>query len=572
MENNNVIDINMVRHSVAHIMAAAVRNLFPNAKVAIGPSIENGFYYDFDVERPFTPEDLNAISAEMKKIIKARTSFIRKEITREEAFEIFKNEPYKTELISELSEEEIISIYELGDFTDLCRGPHIDHAGRIKAFKLLSVAGAYWRGSEKNKMLSRIYGTAFLNKDELNEYLERMAEAERRDHRKLGKELDLFSIQDEGGAGLVFWHPKGALIRKIIEDYWKEEHYRDGYELVVTPHIALKDLWVTSGHLDFYSENMYSTIKVDDSEYMLKPMNCPFHLLIYKSKIRSYREMPIRWAEMGTVYRYEKSGVLHGLMRARGFTQDDAHIMCTREQLDFEIQRIMKFIFKIFRKFNFTEYEIYLSTKPEKSVGSDEIWEEATDAIKTALASEGLDYKIDEGGGAFYGPKIDVKIKDAIGRMWQCSTVQIDFNEPERFDITYVGQDGEQHRPIMIHRALFGSLERFFGILVEHYAGAFPLWLSPVQIAICPITDKNNDYCYDLLEKLKKEGFRTEIYADNEPLKAKIKAAQLEKIPYMLIVGDRDMESESVSVRIQKDGDIGAVKIDELIEKLNSEL
>jgi len=569
MEQN---ELSMLRHSTSHVMAAAVKNLFPSVKVAIGPSIENGFYYDFDFERGFTPEDLIAISSEMKKIIKAKTPFIKKEVTKEEALEFFKDEPYKTELINDLPEGEIITTYELGGFTDLCRGPHIEHAGRIKAFKLMSVAGAYWRGNEKNKMLSRIYGTAFETKDELNAYIEKIAEAERRDHRKLGKELDLFSIQDEGGAGLVYWHPKGALIRKLIEDYWKTEHYADGYELVSTPHIALKDLWVTSGHLDFYSESMYSPIKVDEQEYILKPMNCPFHLLIYKSKIRSYREMPIRWAEMGTVYRYEKSGALHGLMRVRGFTQDDAHIMCTREQLDAEIQKIMKFIFNIFKKFNFTEYEIYMSTKPEKAVGSDDIWEEATKAIKTALDNEGLDYKIDEGGGAFYGPKIDVKIKDAIGRMWQCSTVQIDFNEPERFDINYIGVDGKEHRPIMIHRALFGSLERFFGILIEHYAGAFPLWLSPTQIAVCPITDKNNEYCENLTKRLKEEGFRVILIDENEPLKAKIKTAQLEKIPYMLIAGDRDMENNVISVRTRETGDIGSMSIDDLIKKLKDEL
>ena len=571
MENNN-IELDMLRHSTSHVMAAAVKRIFGDVKVAIGPNIDNGFYYDFDIEKPFTPDDLVTITAEMKKIIKAKTPFVRKEITRAEALEIFKDEIYKTELINDLPENEIISIYELGDFVDLCRGPHLDHAGRIKAFKLMSVAGAYWRGNEKNKMLSRIYGTTFPTKDELNEYLEKIAEAERRDHRKLGRELDLFSIQEEAGAGLVFWHPKGAFIRKTIEDYWKSEHYKDGYELVVTPHIALKDLWATSGHLDFYSENMFSTIKIDEAEYMLKPMNCPFHLLIYKSKVRRYREMPIRWAEMGTVYRYEKSGVLHGLMRVRGFTQDDAHIMCTREQLDTEIQKIMKFIFKIFRKFNFVEYEIYLSTKPEKSVGSDEIWDEATLAIRNALESEGLNYKVDEGGGAFYGPKIDVKIKDAIGRMWQCSTVQIDFNEPERFDINYVAQDGEHKRPIMIHRALFGSLERFFGILIEHYAGNFPLWLAPTQIAICPITDKNTEYCNGILDTLRNEGFRPKIYAENEPLKAKIKTAELEKTSYMIIVGDRDMESNSISVRNRKDGDMGAMKVADFIEKLKSEL
>ena len=565
MEN---IDISMLRHSTSHVMAAAVKKLFGGVKIAIGPSIENGFYYDFDVEKPFTPEDLELITKEMKKIIKSRAPFIRREVTKAEALELFRDEPYKLELIEGIPEDETISTYELDGFLDLCRGPHVDHAGRIKAFKLMSVAGAYWRGDEKNKMLSRIYGTAFATKDELAEYLQKLEEAERRDHRKLGRELDLFSIQEEAGSGLVFWHPKGALIRKLIEDYWKDEHLANGYELVVTPHIALRDLWKTSGHLDFYTENMFSPMKIDDNDYQLKPMNCPFHLLIYKSKVRSYREMPIRWAEMGTVYRYEKSGVLHGLMRVRGFTQDDAHILCTRDQLDQEIQRIMSFIFNIFRKFDFTEYEIFLSTKPAKAVGSDEIWEEATSAIKTALETENLAYSIDEGGGAFYGPKIDVKIKDAIGRMWQCSTVQIDFNEPERFDINYVGQDGELHRPIMIHRALFGSLERFFGILIEHYAGAFPLWLSPVQIGVCPITDNNVEYSRGICDALKAKGYRCSLYDMNEPLKAKIKTCQTEKIPYMLIVGDRDMEAGTVSVRTRKDGDIGAYDMDGLLALL----
>ncbi len=569
MEN---IDLSMLRHSCSHVMAAAVKKLFGDVKIAIGPSIENGFYYDFDAERPFTPEDLELITKEMKKIIKSRAPFIRREVTKAEALSLFKDEPYKLELLEAIADGETISTYEVDGFLDLCRGPHVDHAGRIKAFKLMNVAGAYWRGDEKNKMLSRIYGTAFASKDELNEYLKRLEEAERRDHRKLGRELDLFSIQEEAGPGLVFWHPKGALIRKLIEDYWKTEHLKNGYELVVTPHIALRDLWKTSGHLDFYTENMFSPMEIDDADYQLKPMNCPFHLLIYKSRVRSYREMPIRWAEMGTVYRYEKSGVLHGLMRARGFTQDDAHILCTREQLHSEIQRIMSFIFMIFRKFDFTEYEIFLSTRPEKSVGSDEIWDEATGAIRTALETEGLSYQIDDGGGAFYGPKIDVKIKDAIGRMWQCSTVQIDFNEPERFDITYVGQDGEHHRPIMIHRALFGSLERFFGILIENYAGAFPLWLSPVQIAICPITDNNTGYCKNVFDTLTQEGFRCSLYDMNEPLKAKIKAAELEKIPCMLIVGDRDMEAGKVSVRTRKDGDKGAFTVEELIAQLKQEL
>ena len=565
------ISLDMLRHSTSHIMAAAVKQLFPNVKIAIGPSIDDGFYYDFDFEEGFSPEHFPAIEAEMKKIIKSKAPFIRKEVSREEALELFKDEPYKVELIQGLPEGETISTYEVAGFLDLCRGPHIDHAGRIKAFKIMKVAGAYWRGDVKNKMLSRIYGTAFFSKDELKEYITRMEEAEKRDHRKLGRELDLFSIQEAGGPGLVYWHPKGALIKRQIEDYWKNEHYADGYELIQTPHIALKHLWEISGHLDFYSESMYSPMEVDDQEYILKPMNCPFHLLIYKSKIRSYKEMPIRWAEMGTVYRYEKSGALHGLMRVRGFTQDDAHILCTEDQLENEIQRIMKFIFKIFKKFGFTEYEIFVSTKPEKAVGSDEIWEKATNTIVASLKEEGIDYKIDAGGGAFYGPKIDVKIKDAIGRMWQCSTIQVDFNEPERFDINYVGEDGENHRPIMIHRALFGSFERFMGILIEHYAGNFPLWLSPTQVAVCPITDNNLEYSKDVAEKLKKLGYRIMLIDENEPLKAKIKKAQLEKIPYMVIIGDRDMENNVVSIRA-RDGKQSTMTFDEFAEKLNAEM
>lgn len=565
------ISIDLLRHSTSHVMAAAIKRLFPEVKIAIGPSIENGFYYDFDFERGFSPEDFASIEAEMKKIIKSKAPFTRKEVSRDEALELFKDEPYKVELIKDLPEGETISTYEVAGFLDLCRGPHIDHAGRIKAFKLMKVAGAYWRGNVKNKMLSRIYGTAFFSKDELKEYITKLEEAEKRDHRKLGKELDLFSIQEAGGQGLVYWHPKGALIRRLIEDYWKDEHYADGYELVQTPHIALKHLWEISGHLDFYAESMYSPMQVDDEEYILKPMNCPFHLLIYKSKIRSYREMPIRWAEMGTVYRYEKSGALHGLMRVRGFTQDDAHILCTEAQLESEIQRIMNFIFKIFKKFGFTEYEIFVSTKPEKAVGSDEIWEKATSTIIASLKEEGIDYKIDDGGGAFYGPKIDVKIKDAIGRMWQCSTIQVDFNEPERFDINYVGEDGENHRPIMIHRALFGSFERFIGILIEHYAGNFPLWLSPKQIAICPITDNNLEYSKDIDAKLRKLKFRTMFIGENEPLKAKIKTAQLEKVPYMVIIGDRDMENNQVSIR-SRDGKQATMSFDEFVEKLNSEM
>ncbi len=565
-------DISTLRHSTAHVMAHAVKRLFPGAKVTIGPSIEDGFYYDFDVARPFTPEDLENIAAEMRKIVAEGKPFVRKEVSREEALEIFKDEPYKLELIRELPEGEIISVYEEGDFIDLCRGPHIANAGEIKAFKLVSAAGAYWRGDERNPMLQRIYGTAFATQAELDEHLERLAEAEKRDHRKLGRELDLFSIQEESGPGLVFWHPKGALVRKLIEDYWRDEHLANGYELVFTPHIARRDLWNTSGHLDFFSESMFSPMDVEGQQYIIKPMNCPFHLLIYKSRVRSYRELPIRWAELGTVYRYERSGVLHGLMRVRGFTQDDAHLICTREQLDSETKRVLEFVLKILRKFGFSEYEVYLSTRPEKYVGDDDVWEQATEALKAALEAEGLEYKIDEGGGVFYGPKIDVKIKDAIGRFWQCSTIQVDFNEPERFDITYIGQDNAQHRPIMIHRALLGSLERFMGVLIEHYAGAFPLWLAPVQAVVIPIADRHSEYAESVAARLKTEGFRVSLDSRNEKTGYKIREAQLQKIPYMLVVGDREAEAGLVSVRSRAEGDRGAVPVDDLIAEMNAQL
>jgi threonyl-tRNA synthetase len=569
MENN---DLSTLRHSAAHVMAHAVKNLFPEAKIAIGPAIEDGFYYDFDVKKPFTPEDLERISEEMRKIISDDRPFVRKELSREQALELFQDEPYKLELIREIPDGEPITVYEENGFVDLCRGPHVAGTGELKAFKLLSVAGAYWRGDERNPMLQRIYGTAFRTQEELDVYLERLAEAERRDHRKLGKELDLFSLQEEAGPGLVFWHPKGALVRKLIEDYWRNEHLANGYELVMTPHIARQELWRTSGHLEFFAENMYEPMVVDGQPYLVKPMNCPFHLLIYKSRVRSYRELPIRWAELGTVYRYERSGVLHGLLRVRGFTQDDAHIICTREQLDSETKRVINFVMKMLRRFGFDEYRVYLSTKPEKYVGADEIWEEATAALKAALEDEGLEYSVDEGGGAFYGPKIDVKIMDAIGREWQCSTIQVDFNEPERFDLTYIGQDNQQHRPIMIHRALLGSIERFFAVLVEHYVGAFPLWLSPVQVMVIPIADRHVCYASEVADKLRRNGFRVEIDDRNEKTGYKIREAQLQKIPYMLIVGDREKEAGAVSVRSRSEGDKGSMSLEEFAESLFAEI
>jgi threonyl-tRNA synthetase len=552
-------------------MAHAVRNLFPGVKIAIGPSIEDGFYYDFDNPTPFTPEDLGKIEEEMRRIISADAKFLRRDINKAEAERIFADEPYKLELIREIPEE-TVTIYEEDGFIDLCRGPHVESTGKIGAFKLLSIAGAYWRGDERNKMLQRIYGTAWETPEQLADYLHKLEEAERRDHRKIGRELELFSIEDEVGPGLVLWHPKGALVRKIIEDFWRDEHYKGGYELVMTPHIAKQELWATSGHLDFFAENMYGPMEVEGAAYRIKPMNCPFHLAIYKSKVRSYREMPIRWAELGTVYRFERSGTLHGLIRVRGFTQDDAHILCREDQLDEEIKRVLNFVISMLSRFGFNEYGVYLSTMPEKHVGEVESWEKATAALKSALDDKGLDYKVDEGGGAFYGPKIDVKIKDAIGREHQCSTIQVDFNEPERFDITYIGEDGERHRPIMIHRALLGSLERFFAVLVEHYAGAFPLWLSPVQVMLIPIADRHISYCETVVSKLTEAGLRAKIDKRNEKTGFKIREAQIQKIPYMLVVGDREVENGEVSVRARDKGDLGAQNMDEFISAIKQEL
>lgn len=565
--------LDTLRHSAAHVMAHAVKNLFPEAKFGIGPAIEDGFYYDFDVERPFTPDDLEKIEAEMGKIIKANSPFVRREVSRDEALEMFSDNQYKLELIRELPDGESISVYSEDGFTDLCRGPHVGSTGEVKAYKLLSIAGAYWRGDERNPMLQRIYGTAFSSQEDLDNYLKMLEEAEKRDHRKLGRELELFSFDDEVGPGLVLWHPKGALVRKLIEDYWRDAHYAGGYELVYTPHIARQDLWETSGHLDFYSEGMYGPMEVEGHPYRIKPMNCPFHLAIYKSRIRSYRELPIRWAELGTVYRFERSGTLHGLLRVRGFTQDDAHIMCTPEQLDDEIARVLHFVMQVLSRFEFSDYSLYLSTKPkDKYVGTDDSWEKATSALRKALEGLSLPYKIDEGGGAFYGPKIDVKIKDALGREHQCSTIQVDFNEPERFDITYVGQDNSAHRPIMIHRALLGSLERFMAVLIEHYAGAFPLWLAPVQAVVLPIADRHMDYAHQVVDRLKADGFRVYVDDRNEKTGFKIREAQLQKIPYMLVVGDREQESGSVSVRSRSEGDQGAIAVGELVSKLKKEL
>ena len=558
------IDLETLRHSTSHVMAQAVKRLFPDVKVAIGPAIGDGFYYDFDLPHHFVPEDLPKIEKEMRRIVKRNIPFERSEISRSEAIKRFKEagEIYKVELIESIDANEV-SLYRNDDFVDLCRGPHIKHTGQIKSFKLTSLAGAYWRGDEKNKMLQRIYGTAFFTDEELNQHLERIEEAKKRDHRKLGKELDLFTIKEEVGPGLVLWHPKGALIRHLVESFWKEEHYKAEYEMVYTPHIGKADLWKQSGHLGFYDEFMYAPMDIEEQQYYLKPMNCPFHIMMYKNSIHSYRELPLRWAELGTVYRYEKSGVLHGLMRVRGFTQDDAHIICTPEQMAEEIKRTLQFCLYMLKAFGFDKYKVYLSTRPEgKCVGEEKQWNDAQNALKQSIEEAGLDYEVDEGGGAFYGPKIDVKIKDALDREWQCSTIQFDFNVPERFEMKYIAQDGKEHQPYMIHRALLGSLERFFGVLVEHYAGAFPVWLAPVQVTILLIKDDAHSYGEEVSQKLREEGFRVQIDDRNEKIGLKIREAQLKKIPYMLVIGDKEVDEQVVAVRHRFEGDLGKMSIE----------
>ncbi len=563
-------------HSSAHLMAQAIKRLFPEAQLGIGPPIEDGFYYDIDLDRPITPEDFPKIEQEMARIVDEDLPTERKVMSAKEAIEFFKkrNENLKVELIKEIdSRDETITAYSQGEFTDLCRGPHVPSTKYLgKNFKLLSVAGAYWHGDEKNKMLQRVYATNYPEKKQLKEHLKRIEEAKRRDHRKLGRELDLFSIQDEIGSGLILWHPKGALIRHIIETYLKEELLQNGYQLVSTPHIAKEHLWEISGHTNFYRENMYSTMVVDDVEYQLKPMNCPFHMMIYKSKIRSYRDLPLRFAELGTVYRYERSGVLHGLMRVRGFTQDDAHIFCHPNQLQEEIIRVLDLNARVLAKFGFTDYQVYLSTRPEKFVGSIENWDFATEALKKALEIKGMAYEIDPGEGVFYGPKIDIKIKDVLGRRWQCSTIQVDFNLPERFDLTFIDSDGQAHRPITIHRALLGSLERFFGILIEHYAGFFPLWLAPVQVILLPIADRHFAYADKVAGQLKAQGVRVEVDKRNEKVGFKIREAEVQKIPYMLILGDKEVENEQLSVRHKGEGDLGVMDYLQFEQKILNEL
>ena len=565
--------LGILRHSAAHVMAAAVLDLFgKEVQVTIGPAIEDGFYYDFDKAEAFTPDDFAKIEDRMAALVKERLPFVRREVSREEAVRLFSGlgQKYKVELIDDLGED-TVSLYELGDFVDLCRGPHLPDTGRLQAFKLIKVAGAYWRGDEKNAMLQRIYGTAFADAKSLRAHLHRLEEAKKRDHRKLGKELELFTISDQVGPGLILWLPKGAQLRKLLEDYWKEEHYRHDYQLLFTPQIAKRDLWKTSGHLDFYVEDMFSPMEVDEVSYQIKPMNCPFHIAIYKSARRSYRDFPIRWCELGTVYRYERTGALHGLMRVRGFTQDDAHIFCLPEQLEEEIFNIIDLNLRILKTFGFEEYEVYLSTRPEKYVGSDEHWQRATGALESALAKKGLAFEIDPGEGVFYGPKIDIKIKDTLGRAWQCSTIQVDFNLPERFGITYTGEDGREHQPIMIHRALMGSLERFFGVLIEHYAGAFPLWLAPVQARVLNISDGQRDYAADVYRRLRQAGLRVEKDFRNEKLNYKIRQAQMVKTPYMVIIGDREVEDGTVTVRLRDGKNLPAMPVDEFIALVEKE-
>lgn len=569
--------LEILRHSTAHIMAQAVSRLFPGVKLGIGPTIENGFYYDFGLSHSLSEDDLRKIEEEMAKIISEDIPFKRMELLRDIAMKKMEalGQPFKVELIRDI-EDETVSFYTQGDFVDLCRGPHIQRSGKVKAFKLLSVAGAYWRGKETNPMLQRIYGTAFFTRAELEKYLKFLEEAEKRDHRKIGRDLDLFSFHEEGGAGLTFWHPKGARIRSIIENFWREEHFKRGYEILYSPHIAKINLWKTSGHWNFYRESMYSPIEVDGHEYILKPMNCPFAVLIYKTRLHSYRDLPLRWGELGTVYRYERSGVLHGLLRVRGFTQDDAHIFCTPDQLESEILGVIELAQFMLSSFGFMEYEIELSVRgkgeKDKYIGRDDVWEHAERSLKLALDKKGLKYTRMEGEAKFYGPAIDIKVKDAIGRGWQGPTIQVDFNLPERFDVNYVGPDGLHHRVVMVHRTVLGAMERFMGCLIEHYAGDFPLWIAPIQMRILPITDAHADYAEKLQTQLLMKNFRVECDTSNAKINYKIREGTLEKIPYLLIVGEKEAEGGTVSVRSRKKGNEGVMAIEDFIKNVESEI
>jgi len=561
-----------MRHSAAHIMAEAVMEMFPDAKLGIGPAIDTGYYYDFGLSRALTLDDLPEIEEKMRRRIESNVPFEPSLISKDEARTLFHNQPYKLELIDEIADEQV-GLYRQGEFVDLCLGPHVERTGEVADFKLMSVAGAYWRGSEKNPMLQRIYGALFDTKEELEAHLVQIEEAAKRDHRRLGRELDLFSFHEEFGPGLVYWHPKGGRIRSLIEDFWRQEHYRAGYDLVYSPHVGKSTLWETSGHLDFYNENMYSPMDVDGQDYYVKPMNCPFHIQMYKNSLKSYRDLPIRMGELGTVYRYERSGVLHGLLRVRGFTQDDAHIFCRPDQVKQEIERCVDFMQFFLGAFGFEKFHVYLSTRDTKGkyAGSMEDWGMATNVLRDVIRAHELPHDIDEGGAVFYGPKIDVKLLDTLGREWQCTTIQFDFNLPERFDVTYIGEDGREHRPYMVHRALLGSMERFFGVLIEHYAGAFPLWLAPVQAIVIPIADRHIDYAQKVADQLREAGLRAEIDDRSERMQAKIRDAQLQKIEYMLVVGDREAEAGAAAVRLRSGEDLKARPLAEIIERMQKE-
>lgn len=561
-------------HSSAHIMAQAVTEIFPDAKLAIGPPIDEGFYYDFEVEKPFSPEDLEKIEKRMNEIIKEKAAFERRDVSREEVLEQYKKDgaTYKVELLEEDILDDMVSYYKHSSFTDLCRGPHIPHTGMIRAFRLTASSGAYWRGDERNTMLQRIYGVSYPKKSMLDDYLYRLEEAKKRDHRVLGKQMELFHISNEVGAGLVLWLPKGAVIRNEVENFWREEHLAKGYDLVFSPHIANLELWNRSGHTGFYSENMYQPMDIDQMKFQIKPMNCPFHITMYKSRRWSYRDLPLRWAELGTVYRYEMPGALHGLMRVRGFTQDDAHHFVSPEGMEDELVWLIGFCMDILKPFGFQKIDVYLSTRPEKAIGDPADWEKAEAGLRRALEILKMEYEVDEGGGAFYGPKIDLKIKDALGRDWQCSTIQFDFSLPERFDLNFTDQDGKMKRPFMIHRALLGSIERFFGVLIEHYGGKFPLWLAPVQVKVLPITDDLNEYGQKIVERLRAARIRAELDNRSEKIGHKIRESELQKTPYMFIIGNKEIEKDSVSVRLHGEGDKGSFKIDEIIEILKEEI
>ena len=566
--------LGIMRHSTAHVMAEAVQLLFPGAQIAFGPQTEDGFFYDFELSRSITPEDFEAIEAKMAEIIKRDEPFVREVVSRDEAEAIFADQRFKLEHIRELPADEEIIIRRHGDFVDLCSGPHMPSAGKIGAFRLMKVAGAYWKGDSDREMLQRIYGTAFFKQKELDEHLHNLEEAEKRDHRKLGRELGIYMMDPMAGVGLPLYLPKGARVIRTMQEWLRRDLYERGYEEVITPHIYNADVWKTSGHYGFYKENMYffEINEGDDenprmSEYGVKPMNCPGHVMLYKNELHSYRDLPLRYFEFGTVYRHEMSGVVHGLLRARGFTQDDAHVFCTRDQVVDEVVAILDLVDHIMTTFGF-EYSADISTRPEKSIGTDDMWEHATNSLKEACARHGLDYEINEGDGAFYGPKIDIKVKDAIGRTWQCSTVQVDFNMPERFELTYRTEDNTEERPWMLHRAIFGSIERFLGILIEHYAGALPLWLAPVQVAVLPLADRHNDAAAELAARLKAAGGRVEVYGQNEPMRVKIAKAQSQKIPYMVVLGDKEVENGTVSVRDRHEGDLGAWPAEQLVEKI----